>query len=344
MSNKKPMIKSPILQRLVVEILEEKLDPVGKEDKDINNDGKIDKTDSYLTKRRKTVSKAIGKKKTNEEILEENFLKKLKQIAQSPASKIKQGDITSANELLKTWADIALKAPQLADKYKDQTVGVIKAFMPDFIFPKELEDSNNLQSFIDGKLKVNLGEHHLKNNPDAKYVATAAPNGWFDVWEGETFDMTGENGVLVGKFKTMKDAKDYANTKNAEQGKLEEEFEYSDSAKASLEKIKQIRDRRAKANQPKKSDPTIAQRGGHDKVYKDYLKEDSNKIAALEKKRARLMADMEQETEPEGGPIADEYGAKLDRIDKALEKLKGTKKQYKVLSTAELDKLARIKR
>ena len=238
MSNKKPMIKSPILQRLVVEILEEKLDPVGKEDKDINNDGKIDKTDSYLTKRRKTVSKAIGKKKTNEEILEENFLKKLKQIAQSPASKIKQGDITSANELLKTWADIALKAPQLADKYKDQTVGVIKAFMPDFIFPKELEDPNNLQSFIDGKLKVNLGEHHLKNNPDAKYVATAAPNGWFDVWEGETFDMTGENGVLVGKFKTMKDAKDYANIKNAEQGKLEEEDkEYKVLSKDELEKL-----------------------------------------------------------------------------------------------------------
>ena len=209
------------LQEMVIEVLQEKLDPVGREDNDVNNDGKVDKTDDYLKNRRKAVSKAIGKKKTNEEILEENFLKKLKQIAQSPASKIKQGDIASANELLKTWAGIALKAPQLADKYKDQTVKVIKAFMPDFVFPKELEDSNNLQSFIDGKLKVNLDEHHLKNNPDAKYVATAAPQGWFDVWEGEPFDMTGEKGVLVGKFKTMKDAKDYANTKNGEQGKLE---------------------------------------------------------------------------------------------------------------------------
>lgn len=332
------------LQEMVIEVLEEKLDPIGKEDADINNDGKVDKTDDYLKNRRKAVSKAIGKKKTNEEILEENFLKKLKQIAQSPASKIKQGDIASANDLLKTWAEIALKAPQLADKYKSQTVGVIKAFMPDFIFPKELEDSNNLQSFIDGKLKINLGEHHLKNNPNAKYVATAAPQGWFDVWEGEPFDITGENGVLVGKFHTMKDAKEYADRKNAEQGKLEEEFEYSDQAKASLEKIKNKRAARYQYNQPKKSDPTIAQRGGHDKVYKDYLKEDSNKIAALEKKRARLMADMEQEAEPEGGPIADKYGAELDRIDKALAKLKGSKQQYKVLSPAELNKLARIKR
>jgi len=242
------------IQEIVKTIHEQKLDPVGQEDADINNDGKVDKTDDYLKNRREKVSKTIKK------------------------------------------------------------------------------------------------EHHLKNNPDAKYVATAAPNGWFDVWEGEPFDITGENGVLVGKFKTMKDAKDYANTKNAEQGKLEEYevdmsgFEYSDQAKSSLEKIKNARTARYQYNQPKKSDPTIAQRGGHNKVYKDYLKEDANKIIALEKERERLMADMEQEAESGGGPIADKYGAKLDRIDAAIEKLKGSKKQYKVLSTAELDKLATIKR
>ena len=33
-----------------------KLDPVGKEDGDINNDGKKDKTDSYLANRRKVIS------------------------------------------------------------------------------------------------------------------------------------------------------------------------------------------------------------------------------------------------------------------------------------------------
>ena len=39
----------------------EKLDPVGKEDADINNDGKVDKTDDYLKNRRKAISKAIKK-------------------------------------------------------------------------------------------------------------------------------------------------------------------------------------------------------------------------------------------------------------------------------------------
>ena len=39
----------------------EKLDPVGKEDADINNDGKVDKTDDYLKNRREKVSKALKK-------------------------------------------------------------------------------------------------------------------------------------------------------------------------------------------------------------------------------------------------------------------------------------------
>ena len=38
------------------------LDPVGKEDKDIDNDGDSDKTDVYLSKRRKAIGSAIRKK------------------------------------------------------------------------------------------------------------------------------------------------------------------------------------------------------------------------------------------------------------------------------------------
>jgi hypothetical protein len=45
------------------EIKEKKLDPVGKEDKDIDNDGDHDKSDKYLLARRKKVSKIIGMSK-----------------------------------------------------------------------------------------------------------------------------------------------------------------------------------------------------------------------------------------------------------------------------------------
>ena len=42
------------------ELTEKKLDPVGKEDKDIDNDGDHDASDKYLIARRKKVSKIIG--------------------------------------------------------------------------------------------------------------------------------------------------------------------------------------------------------------------------------------------------------------------------------------------
>ena len=45
------------------EISEKKLDPVGKEDKDVDNDGDHDKSDKYLLARRKKVSKIIAMSK-----------------------------------------------------------------------------------------------------------------------------------------------------------------------------------------------------------------------------------------------------------------------------------------
>jgi len=47
------------------------------------------------------------------------------------------------------------------------------------------------------------------------------------------------------------------------------------------------------------------------------------KISMLLKKRAEIERDMEQEAEPEGGPIADKYGDMLNKIDRAIAKLKG---------------------
>lgn len=46
-----------------VNLEEKKLDPVGKEDSDVNNDGKVDKTDSYLKHRRDV----IGSKKKDDD-------------------------------------------------------------------------------------------------------------------------------------------------------------------------------------------------------------------------------------------------------------------------------------
>ena len=54
------------------DVKEAKLDPVGKEDGDVDNDGDEDKSDEYLLNRRKAVGKAIAKKKGKK--VDESFL------------------------------------------------------------------------------------------------------------------------------------------------------------------------------------------------------------------------------------------------------------------------------
>lgn len=53
----------------VAQMVQESLDPVGHEDADINNDGKVDATDAYLKKKREAIAKSIEgeKKKQSEE-------------------------------------------------------------------------------------------------------------------------------------------------------------------------------------------------------------------------------------------------------------------------------------
>ena len=54
-------------------INEKKLDPVGKEDGDIDNDGDKDASDKYLAKRRKAITKAIKKDQKEEVDLEKDL-------------------------------------------------------------------------------------------------------------------------------------------------------------------------------------------------------------------------------------------------------------------------------
>lgn len=57
------------------ELLEKKLDPVGKEDDDIDNDGDVDKSDDYLHNRRKAIGKAV--KEEAEDVTESEQLDEL---------------------------------------------------------------------------------------------------------------------------------------------------------------------------------------------------------------------------------------------------------------------------
>ena len=81
-----------------------------------------------------------------------------------------------------------------------------------------------------------------------------------------------------------------------------------------------------------RADKMKREKGDFGKEYGDAVKKaysnnnNDTKLRFLKKERAQLMNDMEQEAEPEGGPIADRYGAELNRIDKAITKLSGRQK------------------
>jgi hypothetical protein len=68
----------------------EGLDPVGKEDDDINNDGKVDKTDKYLSKRRKAVAANL-KEGDHEVAMAQSSLKDIAKAAIELSQKV--GDI-----------------------------------------------------------------------------------------------------------------------------------------------------------------------------------------------------------------------------------------------------------
>ena len=64
------------------------LDPVGKEDGDVNNDGKKDNTDKYLLNRRKTIGKAIAKGDKKESFEVEVPDKDLKKLAKKASKRV----------------------------------------------------------------------------------------------------------------------------------------------------------------------------------------------------------------------------------------------------------------
>src|SRR6056300_193358 len=95
----------------------------------------------------------------------------------------------------------------------------------------------------------------------------------------------------------------------------------------------QMAAREKKAAEPKKSiNPNYA------------AVKNADKIDALKKKRTQIMIDMEQEAEPEGGPIANRYGAMLNKIDAAIDKLSGQGPGNEYMSKDEIERRAAMVR
>ena len=126
------------------------LDPVGKEDSDINNDGKVNKTDSYLKNRREKIGSAIAK----EEYIDEAPY----QVMGSPDGK-KEKKIGKPVKSRK-YADS--RAAELADTHKTTGGQYRSKYVEEVIYEKEENGDKKIDVMKKGKntVKINpsLGE------------------------------------------------------------------------------------------------------------------------------------------------------------------------------------------
>ena len=87
----------------------ERLDPVGQEDDDVNNDGKVDKTDKYLKNRREKVGQAIAAKKDGKKKVDAEDLEEEEEVANG----------MTAKELMKALRDIETLIEDPLDQDED---------------------------------------------------------------------------------------------------------------------------------------------------------------------------------------------------------------------------------
>ena len=147
------------------------MDPVGKEDDDINNDGKVDKTDDYLANRRKAVSKAIGKKSVKEEDEDDDDVtaKKATKGAKKAAKGIKtiEKEIDKLKDEKKKLKDKI--APLIAD-FKSKKIDKDKYLKKVGDTPKKIKGINDDIS----KLEKDLDAAIVKERDDMREVASTA--------------------------------------------------------------------------------------------------------------------------------------------------------------------------
>ena len=151
---------------------EKKLDPVGQEDGDVDNDGDKDSSDNYLMKRRKAIAKAMGKRKTG--MKEEHLMNTMTDGAFTSADMIAQEYLSmSRDEQIQvtevTNEDINEEnIDEVESAYKDKIAafkragGTIKKHSPDHnrikqatdAFKKKLAKTQKIQSAQDEKEKA----------------------------------------------------------------------------------------------------------------------------------------------------------------------------------------------
>ena len=139
----------------------EKMDPVGQEDGDVDNDGDKDSSDNYLMKRRKAIAKAMGKRKTG--MKEEHQL-----------NTMSDGAFTSADMLAQTYLSMSrdeqIQVVDLVDHHEKDANGE-----PIPHDDKEGNEINEVESAYADKIAAykRAGGTIKRHSPDKKRIKQA---------------------------------------------------------------------------------------------------------------------------------------------------------------------------
>jgi len=175
--NDKMVALKEAIKNEIRSILSEKMDPVGKEDGDINNDGKKDKTDDYLKNRRDAISKATSKGKGKKSVKEEDddapdddaVAKKAAKKAKKKAVGVKgiEAEITKKKEEKKS---LKAKVDPLIAKFKAKELDKDTYMSKVGDIPKRIKAINDEIA----KLEKDSEAAALKETDDMREVAATA--------------------------------------------------------------------------------------------------------------------------------------------------------------------------
>ena len=172
--NDKMVALKEAIKNEIRSILSEKMDPVGKEDGDINNDGKKDKTDDYLKNKRDAISKAIGGKKSVKEDDDDapdddDVAKKAAKSAKKKAKGVKgiEKEIAAKKDEKKS---LKAKIDPLIAKFKDKSLDKDSYMKKVGDIPKRIKSLNDEIS----KLEKSLDAALVKETDDMREVAATA--------------------------------------------------------------------------------------------------------------------------------------------------------------------------
>jgi hypothetical protein len=223
--------------------MEEKLDPVGKEDDDINNDGKVDNTDKYLANKRKAIAKALlkSKKTIKKEDLEEGKLAKALGGAAMLASLLLIGRINSNDKVVqRLQAEYEQAEPARKDSIKKL---LTKRLI--FLDSGEFDDSTPMKevSFMGGLAKT-LADF---TSGDKIKVSTLIKDlTGFEVKDSE------DQKLIDSTLELIKQGKDPFKNDKEEEKEFFKLLEKNDFPEAKIEELKELLEKiRTKMNEAK---------------------------------------------------------------------------------------------